>query len=56
MTFTWSFLAFYDILGPGKYSFSRSGHNLPCNILIKLHVGCKMLDKRPKLSEKKTEF
>ena len=24
MKFTWSFWAFYDILGPGKYGFSRS--------------------------------
>ena len=24
MIFTWSFLAFYDIPGPGKYGFSRS--------------------------------
>ena len=26
MIFTWSFLAFYDIPGPGKYSFSRSAY------------------------------
>ena len=32
---------------------SQVGHNFPCNILIKLHVGCEMLDERPKLSKKK---
>ena len=29
------------------------GHKFPCNILIKLHVGCEMLDERPNLSKKK---
>ena len=27
MIFTWSFLSFYDIPGPAKYSFSRSVNN-----------------------------
>ena len=29
------------------------GHKFPCNMLIKLHVGCEMLDELPKLSTKK---
>ena len=29
------------------------GHKFPCNIFIKLHVGCEMSDELPKLSTKK---
>ena len=33
------------------FDSSQVGHNLTCNILIKLVVDCEVLDERPKLSK-----
>ena len=39
MIFTWSFWAFYDIPGPGKYGFSRSAPGAPAYSILQNITG-----------------